>query len=489
MPSSSKGTSPAEANDISDYSAAPYWSNRWWLTQSPQYDDYGWWFKPGYWKWVPEHDGWYSVDCLNSKFAADGHWLSNAFYVQVMDGYLSTVDGDWDRVAVEVTAGQTYYVIVTCRYSNDALYAARVSAVAEWSEWIESDPVPVSGVSGLTSDFWLGQFETREAFGGRLPGHEPDAYECSWNWARRGNYGMQYWSPDGSVADGGVDGVPWSGEAGVCRVFTSSPVMASNSGTVGWSVSSDTGGAFLPATLTSKVWGVTHMIRPAALSQQGNWGLVSTPPEAFDVQFQDDQDYARIVELNVVFTSTPTSTTASKVCPITPEWSTGHTDWGAFLNSGNVDMAGGPGGPESAGAWSDYSAGGSIPVDIDGLNAAAAGAEAAGMAEGYGIGWLMYVVPAEALGSAVPAAVDTSLAPQFKSANTVRNVRLDAVYQPTPFRYVAEPTPPPLAPAAPLTWWDSETRREALLLGWWDGETVRDALLTGWADGSDVHGV
>src|SRR4051812_6111317 len=101
------GTSIAEANLIHDYEASRYWSNSWWQTQSPQYDSIGNWYRPGYWKWVPDASGWYSVDCLNSMFA-DGTWSANSFYVQVVDAGGSTLEGDYDQVAVEVIAGATY---------------------------------------------------------------------------------------------------------------------------------------------------------------------------------------------------------------------------------------------------------------------------------------------------------------------------------------------------------------------------------------------
>ena len=100
-------------------------------------------------------------------------------------------------------------------------------------------PTPVQTIGSIEGrDGFVGGYQTARGFAGEFPGDVQDAIKCSWNHARHGSYGGQWWTADLS-GDGSTG-------PGVCAAI-GGPVNSTgdNSSNVGiWASSSgiDAGG-------------------------------------------------------------------------------------------------------------------------------------------------------------------------------------------------------------------------------------------------------
>lgn len=448
------GTTMAEANDIGDFEASPYWSNSWWETQDPQWDATGYLYRPGYWKWVPENDGWYSIDSLNSE--SDFASGSAVFYVQVVDATGGWISGGWDQITAEVTAGSTYYVVITCRYIIDAIYSARVSAVGAWSDWITPDPVHFDNVTGIEYVGFQQSYQITQGFGGDIPPDVFDAWSCVWHWARRGNFPGQYWTPDynGTVGGDGVTG--WGGADGVCKMPLDMPdrsPLSPKSNFVGWRLDSSYGSAFSPASLHAEVHGRAWLIDHP--EPKTNEQLVPWPVEAVDREFEAaaPTDPAAVAEMQVVLTETPSSDTRSMVKAEYPAWGEplppgfSYPDWGLGtyndVDNKHARFYGSFFGPEERGDWTEYLSGTTYEIDITSFNASKVKAATYGsLPTDERWGWALYVIPRDSLSDTVPTAMVT---PESVAKDTVRDVQLNATYQPARYRIVVV-GPPDLQP-------------------------------------------
>jgi hypothetical protein len=193
--------------------------------------------------------------------------------------------------------------------------------------------------------------------------------------------------------------------------------------------------------MRADVYGRTWRLNMSKVSQYTNQQLVSWSAAA--IEFENGNTTPAPRQLTVTLTETVGAGAESAVMPEFPSLGAA-AGWGPFLRGSSpagLGMAGGTGGPEGHGVWTDYASGTSFIIDGDAAQSAYDATIAQGFQTGYGVGWMLHVIPKVALSSTVPADVSIGTTVQSVAHDTARNVTLDVTYQAARYRLI-DPTPP-----------------------------------------------